>query len=256
MTALSFLALEDPTQSWARSTTTGSDRNSLDGSRRRESVQAHIIPPEELAKLISRRRASSDSEHSLVSAVPQDHHLEDVEEEDEKDRVGRVACGLSPPPRHNRRSFEPPPRVEEEDILPNSLSPPPRPRQSLSSRRPSDSPSTISNLHDHLRQARALSPLDTTPSPAQSFAVSHMSTPSPLKQAVDLNLYDHSPGSDTMGHASELRQVSYDSVTYSNSPSPTKEMDKQALNEWLSKPRIRKASVPVHGISRSRGMLI
>jgi hypothetical protein len=80
-----------------------------------------------------------------------------------------------------------------------------------------------------------------------------LTTPSPIKEISEDDLFGFSPASE-LGHAAELRQGSYESISISNSPS--KEMDKQALNEWLSKPRIRKASVPVQGISRRRGQLI
>jgi hypothetical protein len=215
---------------------------------------AHIIPPEELAKLVSRRRASSDSGHSRSSAIPE-YYTEETEEEGDEKRVGRMSFGLSPPPRHHRRSFEPPPRVDEEDVLPSSLSPPPRPRHSLSTRRPSDSPSTGGYRYDHLQSSPAASPFTTTPSPNQSFVRSLLTTPSPIKEISEDDLFGFSPASE-LGHAAELRQGSYESISISNSNSPSKEMDKQALNEWLSKPRIRKASVPVHGISRRRGQLI
>jgi hypothetical protein len=249
MTALSFLALEDPINSWAGKTNTtssASNRNSLDEkvNMRRESVLAHIIPPEELAKIVTRRRASSDSDHSRSSVIP-DYYSE-LDTEGEERKVGRMTLGLSPPPRHNRRSFEPPPRVDEEDVLPCSLSPPPRPRHSLSTRRPSDSPST-SYRYDYLHPSPGASPFTTTPSPNQSFIRNNMGTPSPIKESPDRDLFGLIPTSE-LGHASELRQGSHESIS--------KEMDKQALNEWLSKPRIRKASVPVQGISRRRGMLV
>jgi hypothetical protein len=255
MTALSFLALEDPTPTWAHGAM--GERESLDEMRKRQSIQAHIIPPEELAKLVTRRRASSDSGHSRLSGV-QEYCTEELEEEGESGKkAGRMSFGLSPPPRHNRRSFEPPPRVDEEDIMPNSLSPPPRPRHSLSSR-PSDSPSTTTyNRYDHLLPSPAPSPFTATPSPTHTYARSQVSTPSPIKvsasASADRDLVGHPPAS-MMGHAEELRQGSYDSVSVTSSPQ--REMDKQALNEWLSKPRIRKASVPVQGISRRRGMLV
>jgi len=250
MTALSFLALEDPIPTWAQPT--NGERESLDEVRRRQSVQAHIIPPEELAKLVTRRRDSSDSGRSRTSEVP-DYYTEELAEDGEGDkRAGRMSFGLSPPPRHNRRSFEPPPRVDEEEVLPNSLSPPPRPRHSLSSR-PSDSPSTTTqNRYDHLCPSPAPSPFTATPSPTHTYARSQLSTPSPVRDLVG---HGHSPAS-TMGHAEELRQGSSDSISFKSASSPQKEMDKQALNEWLSKPRIRKASVPVQGISRRRGMLV
>jgi len=251
MTALSFLALEDPTFSWtdktAATTSSASNRNSLDGKVRRESALAHIIPPEELAKLVTRRRASSDSGHSRSSVIPE-YYTEGVDEEGDK-RIGRMSFGLSPPPRHNRRSFETPPRLDEEEVLPSSLSPPPRPRQSLSTRRPSDTPSTSSYRYDHLQPSPAGSPFTTTPSPSHSFARYHPSTPSPIKESSEDNAFGYNYSE--LGHASELRQGSHESLS-----SPSKEMDKQALNEWLSKPRVRKASVPVEGISRRRGMLI
>jgi len=248
-TALSFLALEDPINSWAGKTNTASsvnNRNSLDGkvNMRRESVLAHIIPPEELAKMVSRRRASSDSDHSRSSVIP-DYYTEEMDE-GRSEKVGRMTLGLSPAPRHNRRSFEPPPRVDEEEVLPSSLSPPPRPRHSLSTRRPSDSPST-SSRYDFLNPSPAASPFTTTPSPNRSFIRNNMGTPSPIKESPDRDLFSLTPASE-LGHASELRQGSHESIS--------KEMDKQALNEWLSKPRIRKASVPVQGISRRRGMLV
>lgn len=255
MTALSFLALEDPIPTWAHAT--NGQRESLDEVRRRQSVQAHIIPPEELAKLVTRRRDSSDSGHSRTSEVP-DYYTEELAEDGEGDKkIGRMSFGLSPPPRHNRRSFEPPPRVDEEEVLPNSLSPPPRPRHSLSSR-PSDSPSTTTqNRYDHLCPSPAPSPFTATPSPTHTYARSQLSTPSPVKASADRDLvgHGHSPAS-TMGHAEELRQGSSDSISFKSASSPQKEIDKQALNEWLSKPRIRKASVPVQGISRRRGMLV
>lgn len=255
MTALSFLALEDPINSWAGKTNTtssASNRNSLDGkvNVRRESVLAHILPPEELAKLVSRRRASSESDHSRSSVVLE-CYTEELEGEASDKRAGRMSFGLSPPPRHNRRSFEPPPRVDEEEVLPSSLSPPPRPRHSLSTRRPSDSPST-SYRCDHLSPSPAASPFTTTPSPHQSFVRMPMGTPSPIKESPDRDLFELTPTSE-LGHASELRQGSYEN---NSNTSPSREMDKQALNEWLSKPRIRKGSVPVQGISRRRGTLV
>lgn len=249
MTALSFLALEDPTNSWAdkkNTASSASNRNSLDGkvTMTRESVQAHIIPPEELARMVTRRRTSSDSDHSRSSVVP-DYYTEQSDEE-RGEKVGRMSLGLSPSARHNRRSFEPPPRVDEEDVLPSSLSPPPRPRHSLSTRRPSDTPSATYR-YDHLHPSPAASPFTSTPSPNQSFIRCNIGTPSPIKESPDSDLFGLTPTSE-LGHASELRQGSHESIS--------KEMDKQAINEWLSKPRIRKASVPAQGISRRRGMLV
>jgi len=248
MTALSFLALEDPTNSWADKKNTASsatNRNSLDGkvTIRRESVQAHIIPPEELAKMVTRRRASSESERSRCSAIPE-YYTEQSDEEGSH-KVG-LSLGLSPTPRHNRRSFEPPPRVDEDEVLPSSLSPPPRPRYSLSTRRPSDTPSAAYR-YDTLHPSPGASPFTSTPSPHQSFIRNNMGTPSPIKESPDSDLFGLTPTSE-LGHASELKQGSHESIS--------KEMDKQALNEWLSKPRIRKASAPAQGISRRRGMLV
>lgn len=256
MTALSFLALDDPTHSWAKaSTATASDRNSLDGSgsKRRESVQAHIIPPEELARLITRRRTSSDSGKSRDSMYTREEVVEE-EQDHPIGKGGRASFGLSPPPRHNRRSFEPPPRVDEETIL-GSLSPPPRHRPSHPARRPSDTPSTTSRPNLHI-EASSRSPHTPSPTPSHaysSFVRSQYSTPSPQKS---YNEYDHpflaySPQPSTIGHAIELRHEEY---SYSSVESPVKAVEKQALNDWLSQPRIRKASVPVNGFVRRRDM--
>ena len=196
--------------------------------------------------MVTRRRTSSDSDHSRSSVIP-DYYTEQSDDE-RSEKVGRLSLGLSAPARHNRRSFEPPPRVDEDEVLPSSLSPPPRPRHShsLSTRRPSDTPSATYR-YDHLHPSPAASPFTSTPSPHQSFIRNNMGTPSPIKESPARDLFGLTPTSE-LGHASELRQGSHESIS--------KEMDKQALNEWLSKPRIRKASVPAQGISRRRGMLV
>lgn len=260
MTALSFLALDDPTLSYSKATTESpSARNSLDfASRRRESVQAHIIPPEELAKLYHRRRSSSASE-SGVSRASMILLKDDI-----KVPVGRqdarMSFGLSPPPRTNRRSFEPPPRVDEDaSVTPISLSPPPRTRHSLKARRPSLSPSpspTPMHIDTHPSYAMdsyldispspsplncsPITPLDVTPRRLGSSTShhSHRDITAPPPSSF------HGYRMDTIGHASELRGAEM--------VPPARELDRQALNEWLAQPRARKASVPVNGVSRIR----
>lgn len=232
MTALSFLALDDQTGSWAKA------RESLD-RRQRESVQAHIIPPQELAKLVGRRRMSSDSGRSSM------HGKEELEDEGVV-RAGRMSFGLSPPPRHNRRSYEPPQRYMEG----TSLSPPPRSRALYP--RPSHPSSTSSRPYLHIDPSR--SPYTPSPSPSHAFSSSQYSTPSPQKSYKDQDhpFLAYSPPPSDLGHAAELRHQEY------SPESPGNEVEKQALSDWLSQPRVRKASVPVNSFVRKRdlGMVI
>lgn len=253
MTALSFLALEDPSLSYSKASTDAtSNRNSLDmalAGRRRESVQAHILPPAELVKLYGRRRSSTASESGMSrdSMMVKEEVLQEEEERDRQD--ARMSFGLSPPPRHHRRSFEPPPRLneDEDDLVPLSLSPPPRLRNSLSGRRPSTAPSPVyidttgqPSFDSYLDISPSPSPLNFTPvTPEQTRPPRRLGSASSA-QASPRDMYRN----EAIGHAAELRGMHEDSQA--------KDMERQALNEWLAQPRARKASVPVNGISRIR----
>ena len=277
MTALSFLALDDPSLTYHGSranTESTSNRNGLDMNlgRRRGSVQAHIIPPEELAKLCHRRRSSSISESGVTQTsemmVKDQGEIESMDDHRQSRPVARMSFGLSPPPppRHNRRSFEPPARVDEDDDpIPLSLSPPPRPRNSLNARRPTPSPVHIDTSlappygHDsYLDISPSPSPMNPTPvTPSDhrrgsatsraGLRVGYRESRSPPRE--EFSQYNIS----LIGHASKLgRGHIYQQEVTSEPSGQEREAERQALNDWLAMPRSRKASIPVIGISRIR----